>query len=413
MKVGFFHPKFKHVGGAENLIVAQAQYLRGAGLDVSLVSGAVEGQLWHDAFEGVDLRRVPSGGWGDLFLSKAARIERSVPLAEALLRDRDLVIAHNFPSCAVLGSAKLTATRVWYCNEPHRQLHLVEANPRLYARIHETQTLASIAERSFAERLVKYRRAEQRRNDNLLRMREFDRTQSRRVDIICANSEYTRENVRRTYGRSDARVVYPIVRFPARGRSRAGLDRSRGLQILAHSRLDAVKNLDHVLRGFALYRVDSAGAQLHVVGMGDQRQKLQRLSQELGIAGAVRFHGFLPEAELQRVYEACDVFALTPIDEPFGMVFPEAAARGLLIVGPDHAGPLEILDGGRLGWVCDPFSPEALAENFARIQKLSDAEVDARRTLTDLACRNRYGESTIGPQLTRAIFSEQAAASSC
>jgi len=49
--------------------------------------------------------------------------------------------------------------------------------------------------------------------------------------------------------------------------------------------------------------------------------------------GCCRFHGFLPEAELRRVYEACQVMATLPLDEPFGMVLPEAAVRGLLLAG--------------------------------------------------------------------------------
>ena len=203
-------------------------------------------------------------------------------------------------------------------------------------------------------------------------------------------------------------MVYPIVRFPARGRSRAGLDRSRGLQILAHARLDAAKNLDHVLRGFALYRPRAAGAQLHVVGIGDQAPKLRRLARRLGLGQSIQFHGFLPVSELEHVYSACDVFALTPLDEPFGMVFPEAAARGLLLVGPNHAGPNEILDGGRLGWTCDPFAPESLAETFERVAACSDAEIDARRNKTDESCRSRFSEAAIGPQLERIVLGQRA-----
>jgi glycosyltransferase involved in cell wall biosynthesis len=95
------------------------------------------------------------------------------------------------------------------------------------------------------------------------------------------------------------------------------------------------------------------------------------------------------------------VFALLTLDEPFGMVFPEAAARGLLLVGPDHGGPFEIMDGGRLGWPCDPFSPEAFAAALFEINGLDDADVDRRRAKADLACRDRYSEAVIGPQLLR------------
>jgi hypothetical protein len=76
-----------------------------------------------------------------------------------------------------------------------------------------------------------------------------------------------------------------------------------------------------------------------------------------------------------------------------------------LLIGPDHGGPFEIMDGGRFGWPCDPFSPESLAETFERVWSLSDGEVDARRTDADKACRDRYAESVIGPKLERLLAS--------
>jgi len=114
---------------------------------------------------------------------------------------------------------------------------------------------------------------------------------------------------------------------------------------------------------------------------------------------AVMFHGFLAPADLRRVYAVCDVFALLPTDEPFGMVFAEAAAQGLLLVGPDHGGPLEILDGRRLGWPCDAFAPTALAEVLAAIWSSDAATLDRRRAEADRACRARYAPDVVGPVL--------------
>jgi glycogen(starch) synthase len=136
-----------------------------------------------------------------------------------------------------------------------------------------------------------------------------------------------------------------------------------------------------------------------VVGAGPFRNRLEALATDLCPAGSIRFHGYLSDEDLCRVYEACDVFALLTLDEPFGMVYPEAAAKGLLLVGPDHGGPLEILDGGRLGWAVDAFSPEALAGALHEIWGLDDVEVDRRREAADRACRSRYGIEAVGPQL--------------
>lgn len=404
MRVGFFHPKFNRVGGAENLIVAQAQYLRERGLDVSIISRFHAPERWRERLQGLDRRefRAQPIHWYDFFRSPAQRLERNIPEAAAVLSDCDLVIAHNFPCCALLGAAAIRGKRVWYCNEPHRQLYLITANPRLHEHV-MAHAPASRVERFYAGKLARYRRQELQKTSRLARLRAFDLQHTAAVELVLANSEFTRDNLRRTYGRSDAQVIYPIVQFPRRGRARAGIDRSRGLQVLAHSRLDAVKNVDHVLRGFALYAKRAPSARLHIVGTGDEQRSLVRLTKKLGIAGSVRFHGFVPQAELERIYDSCDVFALTPLDEPFGMVFPEAAARGLLLIAPDHGGPHEIVAGGELGYVCDPFAPESLADALARVETLNDAEVDSLRARADDACRSRYGVASLGPQLARAL----------
>jgi glycosyltransferase involved in cell wall biosynthesis len=140
-----------------------------------------------------------------------------------------------------------------------------------------------------------------------------------------------------------------------------------------------------------------------VVGEGSVVGALAALAGELGAADAVRFHGFLGERDLAAVYDACDVFVGLPLDEPFGMVFPEAALRGLLVVGPDHGGPQEILDGGRLGWTVDPLAPEALAEALAEAWRLPHAEADRRRLALADACRARYAPAAVLPRLRAAL----------
>ena len=401
MRAAFFHPHFKGVGGAEVLIASQARYLVEHGHDVRLITDIRDPARWERAFRGVTHSELQIYLPREWFLPRALRIERALPRAIQRMQGSDAVIAHNFPSCALLGMADLPhTTGVWYCNEPNRQLHLIESTPFLHARVsaHQPQ---SAAERAYVHKLRLY----QLLTSTALgrQTRELDREHSAKVAIIVANSQYTRDNIARIYQRADAHVIPPIIEFPRAGRDRTGIDRTRGLQVLAHARLDPIKNIEHVVKGFALYAHRARSAQLHVVGVGKQRSALERLSEQLGIAAAVRFHGFLPQAELERVYDACDVFALTPLDEPFGMVFPEAAARGLILIGTDHAGPAEILNGGALGYPCDPFAPEALAEQLQRIAAESDAHHDALRKRAAAACFSRYSASTLGPMLLQLL----------
>src|SRR5262249_10049856 len=156
------------------------------------------------------------------------------------------------------------------------------------------------------------------------RLVAFDVESTRKLDVIYSISEFARDTMKRVYDRSDDGIIYPMVRFPeAVPPRRSGLDRT-GLRVLAHSRLETVKNIENLLRGFALSQKGAAGATLSVVGEGPERKRLEELAVSLGLSGAVRFHGYLSDEALSEIYAASDVFALQPIDEPFGMVFPEA-----------------------------------------------------------------------------------------
>jgi glycosyltransferase involved in cell wall biosynthesis len=400
MRIGLFHPALGKPGGAELLCLAQAQYLREAGDPVCIVTFVYDAQVWGDRMQGLDVRVAQHKHWTDglAWRPRLAKVRRRGARAIRLLGDVDTVLAFNFPCSAMLGAADLPVRKVWQCNEPPRGLHVRDANPVLSARADRADL--EVVDASTALWRRQLTRVD--RGNRLAALRAFDIAQVNRLDHVYAISQFSRDNARRIYGRCSEHVVYPIVRFPDGGRSRSGLDRKH-LGVLVHSRLEVLKNIDTVIRGFAAFQADSGSAHLHVVGDGPARESLQNLAVELLREGSFTFHGFLSDRDLRRVYDACDVFTLLPLDEPFGMVFPEAAARGLLLIGPDHGGPLEILDGGRLGWCVDAFDPPALALALSRASRLSDAEADRRREDAEQACRGRFSEAVIGPSLRHAI----------
>jgi glycosyltransferase involved in cell wall biosynthesis len=389
MRLSVFHPAFDEPGGAELLAASQTRVLRELGVDVGVVTFVYREAAWREELDGVPVTaRVRVSG------SERRRPPRRADRREAAwasdqYRNADIVLAHNFPANAMLGGAKFGGRKIWYCHEPPRLIHPLETNPYLCATLarggdSHAGTVAWFRNQVRGWRLKTFfrlRRYHQRREDL---------EGVRQLPEIWANSEHTRDNVLRVYGPRTVEVVYPIVEPPPAPRNRHGLDRS-GLKLLSWSRLQLSKNFDTLLRGFALFRRTCPGASLDIVGDGPDKLRLQDLAHALDLDGAARFHGFVSRTVLDELADKCDVFALLPPDEPFGMVFPEAAMRGLLVVAPDHGGPLEILDGGRLGWMVPAFSPDALADALASVWKLTDAEVDRRRAEADRACRERYG----------------------
>jgi phosphatidylinositol alpha-1,6-mannosyltransferase len=162
----------------------------------------------------------------------------------------------------------------------------------------------------------------------------------------------------------DIRVIHPGV-DPQRFRPsiesrilRRRLAQDGELVLLSVGRLQRRKGHDLVLR--ALAHLGSAAGRLRyvIVGHGDERARLEQLAAECGVSGRVTFAGEVSAGELPSYYGAADIFvhpnrAERGDIEGFGIVFLEAAAAGLPVIGGNSGGVPEALEDGVTGFLVD------------------------------------------------------------
>src|SRR5207248_11602580 len=90
-----------------------------------------------------------------------------------------------------------------------------------------------------------------------------------------------------------------------------------------------------------------------------------------GSALEVEFAGFVPDEDLPRYYQSCDVYcAPSTGGESFGVVLLEAMAAGTPILASRIPGYASVLTHGREGFLTDPNNPAAIAAGIIRL--LSD-----------------------------------------
>ncbi|MCP1662289.1 glycosyltransferase involved in cell wall biosynthesis [Methanocalculus sp. AMF5] len=136
--------------------------------------------------------------------------------------------------------------------------------------------------------------------------------------------------------------------------------------IIFTGRLIREKHVDLLIRAAALLREELPGLRLAIIGDGPERQALETLAQEEGIAEAVSFTGFLPTHDaVIAAMKASKVFVLPSTREGFGIVALEAMACGLPVVTVDHPrnAAADLVEDGVTGYRC-PLSPEGLAEGI-------------------------------------------------
>jgi glycosyltransferase involved in cell wall biosynthesis len=84
-------------------------------------------------------------------------------------------------------------------------------------------------------------------------------------------------------------------------------------------------------------------ARFVLAGEGELYPELRALAEELGLARAVHFTGFVTGEELARAYAAADVYVLSSAAEPFGISALEALSLGVPTIVPRGAGVSEIV----------------------------------------------------------------------
>ncbi|MBI3780594.1 MAG: glycosyltransferase [candidate division NC10 bacterium] len=133
------------------------------------------------------------------------------------------------------------------------------------------------------------------------------------------------------------------------------------------------KGLDILLR--AMTKV--AGCLL-IVGSGPERERLEAMAVQLGVANRALFLGEVPESRLRVLLHGAEVFVLPSIDrcEAFGIAQLEAMACGKPVVSTDlPTGVRFVNPHGVTGLRVPPRDPDALADAVNRL--LDDPQLRA------------------------------------
>ena len=104
-----------------------------------------------------------------------------------------------------------------------------------------------------------------------------------------------------------------------------------------------------------------------------------------GLGDAVRFLGFVADADLPALYNAADLYVGASrrydlLAEGFGISLVEASACGLAVVAGDSGGVADAVRDGETGMLVDPDDPAAVAAGITRL-------------LGDAGLRHRMGEA--------------------
>ncbi len=129
-------------------------------------------------------------------------------------------------------------------------------------------------------------------------------------------------------------------------------------------RLKKYKSVDHLLEAFVIVRQEMSAAELLVVGDGDDKPRLESIARTLGIAGAVRFAGFVGEEQKVKYLNEMHVAVNTSAKEGWGLTAIEANACGTPTVSSNVQGLRDAVVDGETGLLYEYGNREQLAEKI-------------------------------------------------
>ena len=131
------------------------------------------------------------------------------------------------------------------------------------------------------------------------------------------------------------------------------------------ARLNPVKDIATLIRGFAKARAQAGQLRLLIAGDGPQEGELKALAKELGVAEYVRFLGWVDDPD--SFYAALDINTLTSLSETFPYALTEGARQRKATVSSRVGGVPMLIDHGRSGYLFPPGDSDALADCLARL----------------------------------------------
>ncbi|MDR7281058.1 glycosyltransferase [Catenuloplanes atrovinosus] len=155
-------------------------------------------------------------------------------------------------------------------------------------------------------------------------------------------------------------------------------------------RLDAEKNLDVLVRAFAVVRRE-LDSQLLLVGTGAEERALRAAARQLGVEEDVRFAGFVPDEELPSAYAASTVFVNPGTAELQSLVTLEAMACGRPVLGANAAALPHLVIDDQTGWLFEPGDTRALSRRL--ITLLRDPELAVAMGRRARAVAEQHDES--------------------
>jgi asparagine synthase (glutamine-hydrolysing) len=202
----------------------------------------------------------------------------------------------------------------------------------------------------------------------------------KQADQIIAVSNFTKQKLTKVQGIAPGKIkilhntVDPYFKTPTYFDKPEYLKKRYGIHngekvmytITRMSSLEQYKGYDKVLEILPKLKTTYPDIKYIIAGKADEIEKarVQKIVQENKLEDNVVLAGFIADDEVTDHFKLADVFVMPSSKEGFGIVFLEAMACGVPVIGGNIDGTVDALQNGKLGVLVNPSVAEEIQQGI-------------------------------------------------
>lgn len=232
---------------------------------------------------------------------------------------------------------------------------------------------------------------------------------SRKCSRIIAVANSVKDDVLRNNWRMPAEKVSVLensvdyARFADVSVSRADARRMLGLPPEAFvfgtvGRLAKTKGLTFLIDAFSAVKENLSSAELLLFGDGPCRDELEQRASKSPCCDSIRFLGH--RDNIEKLYQAMDVFVLSSVAEGMPRAILEAMAAGVPCIATQVGGIPDIINSPEVGMLVPPREPAVLAEAMVKFGQMPSEQRREYGQKSSNRIRKFFSHEVVGGKLS-------------
>ncbi|MDD2678274.1 MAG: glycosyltransferase family 4 protein [Candidatus Nanoarchaeia archaeon] len=343
MKIGLLNVEIEMNAGTERLIATHANFLKKKGLDVEILCGYYNKNVFPNDFKKFKIKEYAKNYENKKKIRSTLLSRHIIDLDVSFLEKYDALICYRpFTNILAMKAKKKYKTKIfWYCSHPEKHLY-----PKLFKTLNDKKWIFKAI---------------------LKKGEKLDKESIKYFDRIWVNSHKMWTKFNLIYEFNEHSVLYP----PA-GKLMKKSNKT-GEYLISVSRISPEKNQAILLEALKLIKNKPKTAIIGKISNQKYYEYLKKIVKENNLP--VEFLGELDDNEIQKWYDKSFLAVYTSYDEDFGIVPLECMSSGKPMVSHVSNGISEILPRRFVFSTIKELSEKIQSIKNNKIKPLSNEEI--------------------------------------